>query len=54
MKKFVSGALVFILFLSAVPIVAKAGAGFVTYKPGTVKAAIAKGKTTLLFFKSTY
>ena len=54
MKKFVSGVLAFILFLSAVPMVAAAGPSFVNYKPGTVKAAIAKGETTLLFFKSTY
>ena len=54
MKKFVSGALAFILFLSAVPMLAAAGPSFVNYKPGTVKAAIAKGETTLLFFKSTY
>ena len=54
MKKFVSGTLAFMLFLSALPMVAQAGPGFVTYQPGTVKAAIAKGKTTLLFYKSTY
>jgi len=54
MKKFVSGLVALVLFVVAVPMTAQAGADFVPYKPGIVKAAIAKGETALLFFKSTY
>ena len=54
MKKSVSGLVTLALFVVAVPMAAQAGADFVPYKPGIVKSAIAKGKTTLLFFKSNW
>ena len=54
MKKFMSGLVALAFFVVAVPLAAQASADFGPYKPGIVKAAIAKGETTLLFFKSTY
>ena len=33
---------------------ALAGTGWMNYKPGIVKSALASGKTTLLFYKSTW
>ena len=39
--------------LAAVP-AAQAGQGNVVYKPGVVKAAVAKGRPALLFYKSTW
>ncbi len=54
MKKFVPGLVALVVFVAAMPMLVQAGADFVPYKPGIVKSAIAKGETTLLFFKSTY
>ena len=54
MKKFMSGLLAMALLVVAVPMAAQASADFVPYKPGIVKSAIAKGETTLLFFKSSW
>ena len=36
------------------PVTAQAGVDWVAYKPGIVKAAIAKGETTILFYRSTW
>ena len=54
MKKIMAGLVALALFIVAVPVVAQAGADFVSYEPGIVKSAIEKGETALLFFKSTY
>lgn len=37
-----------------VPFAAQANNGTVSYKPGALKAAIAKGDTVLLHYKSTW
>ena len=37
-----------------VPFAAQAGTGTIAYKPGALKAAIAKGETVLLHYKSTW
>ena len=37
-----------------IPLSAQAGQGTVTYKPGALKAAVARGETVLLIYKSTW
>ena len=54
MKKLISGLLALAWFAFAAPTLAQAGEGSVIYKPGVVKAAIAKGQTALIFYKSTW
>ena len=54
MKKLLSGLLALALLGFAVPMAAQAGAGSVAYKPGMVKAVVAKGQMALLFYKSTW
>lgn len=53
MKTFMSGLLA-LAWLVAIPLSAQAGDGMVAYKPGKLKAAIAKGETVLLHYKSTW
>jgi len=36
------------------PVIAQAGADWVAYKPGVVKATIGKGETIFLFYRSTW
>ena len=36
------------------PVAVEAGVDWVVYKPGIVKAAVARGETTFLFYKSTW
>jgi hypothetical protein len=54
LRKLFAGLIAMAFAFGAVPIAAQAGSGTVTYKPGVVKAAIAKGKTVLLHYKSTW
>ncbi len=54
MMKFMSGLIALAWLVTATPMVAQAGTGLLPFKPGTVKSAIAKGETILLFYKSTY
>ncbi len=37
-----------------VPIGAHANSGMIAYKPGAIKAAVAKGQTVLIHYKSTW
>lgn len=41
-------------FLVAVPLTAQAADGWVEYKPGALKAALARGETVLLDYKATW
>ncbi len=54
MKNLVSGMLALAWFVMLIPVAAQAGPGTVNYKPGALRAAIAKGETVLLFYKSTW
>ena len=54
LRNLVSGMLALAWFVMLVPMAAQAGPGTVNYKPGALKAAIAKGQTVLLFYKSTW
>ena len=49
-----SGLLALAWLVFAGPMLAQAGEGFETYKPGMVQAAAAKGETALVFYKSTW
>lgn len=53
MRSIISGVVALAWFaLAALP--AEANDGFVDYKPGAVKAAVARGETVLLHYKSTW
>ena len=54
MKNLVSGMFALAWFVMLIPAAAQAGPGTVNYKPGALKAAVAKGETVLLFYKSTW
>lgn len=54
MKKILSGLLALAWLAMAGSMAAQAGADTVVYKPGVVKAAIAKGEPVLVFYKSTW
>ena len=49
-----SGLMALALLVMLVPVGSSAGTGTVAYKPGALKAAIAKGETVLLHYKSTW
>lgn len=54
-KKVLSGLLALAWIASMSPAAAQiADDGMVAFKPGVLKAAIAKGKPALLFYKSTW
>ena len=53
MKKYLAG-LALAWVVTWAPMTAQAGVNWVPYKTGIVKAAIAKGDTALLFYKSTW
>ena len=52
-KKFLNTS-IFCIFLLAGPSVVQAESDWVLYKPGVVKAAVAKGDTILLGYLSTW
>ena len=54
MPKFVAGLMALMLMVLAGQMPATAGSDTVTYQPGLVKAAIAKGETVLIHYKSTW
>ena len=54
MKNYLIGFFALGWLIFAGPVTALAGVNWVAYKPGIVKAAIAKGETTFLFYKSTW
>jgi len=49
-----SGLLALAWLVVMIPLSAQAGEGMVAFKPGKLKAAIAKGETVLLHYKSTW
>ena len=53
MKSIVTGLLA-LAWLLAIPLAALAGPGTVAFKPGKLKAAVARGETVLLHYKSTW
>ena len=53
MKNLLSGLLA-LAWLVTIPLAASAGPGTVSFKPGKLKAAVAKGETVLLHYKSTW
>ena len=50
MKKIMSGLLALAWLAVAVPGLAQANSGYAAYKPGLVKAAVAKNQTVVLFY----
>ena len=54
MKKYFTGLVTLAWLVFAAPMTAQAGVNWVAYKPGIVKAAIVKGETALLFYKSNW
>ena len=54
MKSYFIGFFALAWLMLAGPVIAQAGADWVAYKPGVVKAAIGKGETTFLFYRSTW
>ncbi len=54
MRNFVAGLMALMLMLVTAHAPATAGADTVTYTPGAVQAAIAKGETVLIHYKSTW
>ncbi|MEM6495294.1 MAG: hypothetical protein AAF709_01065 [Pseudomonadota bacterium] len=54
MKKLLSGLIALALFAITLPFAAHAGNGTVAFKPGVLKAAIGRGETVLLHYKSTW
>ena len=54
LKKLLSGLMALALFAIALPFAAQAGNGTVAFKPGALKAAIERGETVLLHYKSTW
>lgn len=53
LKSLLSGLLA-LAWLVTIPLAASAGQGTVSFKPGKLKAAVAKGETVLLHYKSTW
>lgn len=53
LRLILSGLLV-LAWLVTIPLAASAGQGTVAFKPGKLKAAVAKGETVLLHYKSTW
>ena len=54
MKSYFLGFFALTCLIFGRPVTVEAGADWVVYKPGIVKAAIARGETTFLFYKSTW
>ena len=54
MKQYLLGLIVAAMVFISGPLTAHAGQEWTTYEPGIVKAAIASGKTALLFYKSAW
>ena len=54
MKRYLTGFFALACLIFAGSVTAQAGANWVSYKPGVVEAAMAKGETTLLFYRSTW
>ena len=54
MRNFVAGLVALMLMIVTGHMPAKAGSDTITYKPGAVQAAIAKGETVLIHYKSTW
>ncbi len=54
MRNFVAGLVALMLLVATAHAPAMAGSDTVTYQPGAVKAAIAKGETVLIHYKSTW
>ena len=53
MKSYLLGFFALVCLIFGRPVTVEAGADWVVYKPGIVKEAIARGETTVLFYKST-
>ena len=54
MRNILSGLLALVWLVMVIPLSAQAGQGTVKYKPGALKAAVARGETVLLVYKSTW
>ena len=54
LDKLMSGLIALALFAITIPFAAYAGDGTVAFKPGALKAAIGRGETVLLHYKSTW
>lgn len=54
MKSILTGLFAFACVLATGVFQAQAGSGTIAYKPGAVKAAVAKGQTVLIHYKSTW
>ncbi|MEM8971539.1 MAG: hypothetical protein AAGD43_05660 [Pseudomonadota bacterium] len=54
MKTLLSGLMALALFAITLPFAAQAGEGTVAFKPGVLKAAIERGESVLLHYKSTW
>ena len=54
MKRYLIGFIALAWLFVAGPLTAQAGIDWVAYKPGIVKASIAQGGSTFLFYKSTW
>lgn len=54
MRNLLSGLFALILMLATAHAPATAGSDTVTYQPGAVQAAIAKGETVLIHYKSNW
>ena len=54
LNKLLSGLMALALFAITLPFAAHAGNGTVAFKPGALKAAVGRGETVLLHYKSTW
>ncbi len=54
LKTILSRLLALAWLVVALPMAADAGSGTVNYKPGAIKAAVARGETVLVHYKSTW
>ena len=54
MSKYLSAALALAWLVVVVPMSAQAGSGTVAFKPGALKAAIARGETVLLTYHTNW
>ncbi len=54
MRKFVAGLLALVLTLAGTHMRAFAGKDTIDYEPGVLEAAIAKGQTVLIHYKTTW
>ena len=54
LRNILSGLLALVWLVVVIPWSAQAGQGTVTYKPGALKAAVEKGETVLLIYRSTW